>query len=749
MAEFENVEMENTMSNKRRKTAKQSREIIIAPKKTDWWQPVLFILAGLLIFYPPLVKGLFFNQQMFVSHIITSIVFSLVLFDRIRHKDYDLLRNPLDWAILAYAGAYLLSLIGAVYPGDAIYGFLKALNYFMVYWVVTRVASSYGLVREMLKFLLAGGLVVAVIGILAALGYSNYPSAYENGLINSTLQYSNTMAAYLSVMLLIGVTLLQQEKILWLKVMYSVANFLMAVAILGALSKGAWLILVGGALLLLMGMPGVYRLKSVYYIGLAIGTVVMIYSRFAAAIAAADPNQALFYLGLGVLLAVIGVIVWEGLEKLWRSQRLAPVIITVIFAVSAVVGVFYFGSQVLQSNDVVREVTSLLDIEDSSYVARIEFMRCAVEIVKDHPIIGTGAGGWEALYRQYQNYSYWTSETHNHFLQVWVEAGTIGLLTFLSMWIILLFYVFKVYKVKRKDEDTRHWILTWGIASGALALGAHVTIDFDLSFPAMCMVLWALFALVNSLYSESITEYQIPTKNKSAFARVQVGLAGFLVILLFVSGIKYIYAFNLVIRGDQALSAASQETSINEQLELMNQASVNYYRATQYDPNNSHYWASLSTVYANFFSLLYEQGLPRAQEIRQRTIESIERAADLRSYDIKNMDILIHNTDLIGHMPGFLKLGQLSLKASPNDPMVYKNTANMWWEASQQSQEAGQEEMSLEFANHVLLVEKSLQDQIARVDIEHPYWVGSRLQVDEELQMIFEEAAEYLKQAKR
>jgi len=737
--------MENTMSKKQKKAVKQSKEVIITQKKRDWWQPVLFILAGLLIFYPPLFKGLFFSQQMLVSHIITSIVFSLVLLYRIRHKDYVLLRNPLDWAILAYAGAYLLSLAGAVYPGEAIYGFLKALNYFMVYWVVTRVASSYNLVREMLKFLLAGGLAVAVIGILAALGYSNYPNAYDNGVINSTLQYSNTMAAYLSVTLLIGVTLLQQEKMLWLKVMYCLANFLMAVAILGALSKGAWLILVGGALLLLMGMPGVYRLKSLYHLGLAIGIAAIVYSRLTSGIATADTNQAWVYVGLGIALAVIGVIVWEGLERVWKSQRLAPVIITVIFAISSVVGVFYFGSHVLQSSDVVREITSLLDIEDSSYIARMEFMRCAVEIVKDHPIIGTGAGGWEALYRQYQNYSYWTSETHNHFLQVWVEAGTIGLLAFLSMWIILLFYVFKINKIKRKEEYAKHWILTWGIASGALALGAHVAIDFDLSFPAMCMVLWALMALVNSLYS--VTACQMPNANKSAYARMQVGLAGILVILLLVSGIKYIYAFYLVSSGDQALFAASQETAINEQLELMNQASVNYYRATKYDPNNSYYWASLSTVYANFFSLLYEQGLPRAQEIRQHTIESIERAADLRSYDIKNMDILIHNTDLIGHLPSFLKLGQLSLKASPNDPMVYKNTANMWWDASQQSKEAGQEEMSLEFANHVLLVEKSLQDQIARVDIEHPYWVGPRLQVDEELKIIFEEAAEYVKQA--
>jgi O-antigen ligase len=733
------------MSKKRKKAAKQSREVIITPKKPDWWQPVLFILAGLLIFYPPLFNGLFFNPQMFISHIITSIIFSLVLFYRIRHKDYVLLRSPLDWAILAYAGAYLLSLVGAVQQGEAIYGFLKALNYFMVYWVVTRVARSYRLVRELLKFLVAGGLVVAVIGILAAVGYSDYPGAYENGVIMSTLQYSNTMAAYLAVMILIGVTLVQQEKTIWLKVVYSLANYLMAVAVIGALSKGAWIIMVGGALLLLIGMPGMYRLKSLYHLGLVIGIAGIVYSRFAASAAATDPNEALIYVGLGALLAAIGMLVWDGIEKIWQSQRLAPVIITVTFAALAVVGTLVLGNQVLQSSsDVAGEISGLLDLESSSYTARAEFMRCAVEIVKDHPIIGAGAGGWEALYRQYQNYSYWTTETHSHFLQVWVETGTVGLLAFLAMWLILLFYIFRIYKAKRKEEDQSHWILSWGIASGALALGAHAAIDFDLSIPAMCMVLWSLLALGNSLYNESSPAPAASSRQKPAYAWVQVGAAGLLVVLLLVSGSKYIYAFNLASQGDKELVAASKETKGQLQLELMNKASINYYRATQYDPNNGHYSAGLATVYANFFTLLYQQELPQAQEVHQRAVESVERAAHLRPYDIKCLNMLVENTDLIGYIPGFLELGKLSLKASPNDIMVYKNTANMWWVACQQTKQAGNKEMSLEFARHILLVEKSLQNQINRVDVEHPYWLGPRLQVDEDLEKLFKQADDYL-----
>lgn len=735
------------MSKKNRAQAvKQSRTIAVANNKTNWWPPILTILAGLLIFYPPLFSGLFFNKQMFISHIITALVFSLVLVDRILHKDYVLLRSPLDWAIMAYAGAYLLSLIGAVQPGEAVYGFLRALNYFMVYWIVTQVARSYGLVREMLKFLVAGGLVVAVIGILAAVGYSDYPGAYVSGAIMSTLQYSNTMAAYLAVMILIGVTLVQQEKSIWLKVIYSLANFLMAVAVLGALSKGAWIILIGGALLLLIGMPGLYRLKSLYHLGMAIGIAGIVYSRFAASIAATDSNQALIYVGLGALLAAIGMFVWEGIEKVWRSQRLASVIITVVFAALAVVGILALGNQVVQSDDVAREISGILDLESSSYTARAEFMRCAVEVVKDHPIIGVGAGGWEALYRQYQTYSYWTTETHSHFLQVWVETGTVGLLAFLAMWLILLFYVFRIYKAKRKEEDQSHWIVSWGIASGALALGAHAAIDFDLSIPAMCMILWSLLALVNSLYNESSPAPAASKRQKPAYAWVQRGVAGLLVVLLLVSGSRYLYAMNQVGQAEKAMLELSKQTDAHKQVELLNQASVKYNKAVKSDPHNGQYLTSLSTVYTNFFTFLQQQGLPEADQIRSQAVKDIDRAGELRPYDINTLTALVKNAAQLGHTEGIINLGQKSIKASPNDIMVYKNIAYLWWDASQQYLKAGQEDVSIEFAHQIQILKKTLLNQIAEVDVEHPYWVGPRLQIDAELQNIFDQADDYLNQ---
>lgn len=733
------------MSRKNRgKIEKPSQTVVIEQKKADWWSPVLLVMAGLLIFYPPLLGGLFNDSRMFISHIITSIVFALVLADRIYHQDYVLLRTPMDWAILAYAGAYLLSLIGAVHQGEAIYGFLKALNYFMVYWVVTRIASSHQQIRDMLKYLLAGGLAVAVIGIMAAAGYSDYPGAFVSGQIMSTLQYSNTMAAYLAVMILLGVTLVQQENNFFLKAIYSIANFLMALAVLGALSKGAWVILIGGALLLLIGMPGIYRIKSMYFLGLAMGAALLVYQPFIVAISSTPPSNVLTYAGLGSLLAIGGVLVWEVLERVWKRQRSAPLIITVVFLVLLASGVLFTGSQVLQSSNLITEISTLGDSENNSYVTRLEFMRCAMEIVKDHPIVGTGAGGWEALFQQYQKFSFWTTETHSHFFQVWVEIGTIGLLAFISIWGILFYYIYSIYK-NRKDEDLSQWILGWGIAAGCLALGAHSAIDFDLSIPAMCMVLWSLLGLLNSLYNEKTNILSL-TAGRPGYAWIQYGLAGLLAVILLVSGSKYLYASNQASQGKNAFISGMKQSSVSAQKAGFNEAIQCYTNAVQSNPTNGVYRGDLATIQGSFYRLLVEQQDPQANIYRQESIEMMQKAADLRPHDPKLLSALFRNAAYIGDLPGLLKYGQMEIKTSPNDPWLYTSVGKLWWDASQKCWENDQEDMALEFAGQILALHQDLRQQMTKVNLDHPLWEGERLRVTPEFNKVYQEAGRLLEQ---
>ena len=712
----------------------------------NWWQPFLFVLAGILIFYPPLVKGLFFNSSMFISHIVTAIVFSIILLDRVMHKDFRIIKTPLDWAVLAYAGAYLLSLLGAVHLEEAIYGFLKALNYFMVYWIITRVASSYQQVRELLKYLLAGGLAVGLIGILAAAGYSHYPGAFAGGMIMSTLQYSNTMAAYLAVMILLGVTLIQQEKNIYLKFIYSLANYIMALAVLGSLSKGAWLILIGGVFLLLIGMPGIYRIKSVFFIGLTMGTALLIYRPFIAAISSTPSGGALIQAGIGVVLIVAGVLAWEALERILKKQRLTILIMAIILLILLAGGIYVAGNQVLQSSNLIKEISTALDKGDSSYVTRLAFMRSATEIARDHPVIGTGAGGWKALYRQYQNFNYSTSETHSHFFQVWVETGTIGLLAFLSMWIILFYYLFCLYKLNRKEEDPGKWILAWGIATGCLVMVAHAAIDFDLSIPAMCMVLWSLLGLLNSLYYNEKAGVSEGTVETTGYDWIQIGIAALLALILLVGGSKYLYAANQAVQGKNAFTSSMAQSLIMEQEEGIKQSIQFYKQAVKYNPANGIYRGDLAAIQGTLFLLLQENKEEEAFVYRQESIAMMKSASELRPYDNRLLSSLFRNAAVIGDMPGLMQYGQMMIKASPNDMQLYKNVAPIWWSASQTCEEHGQHDLALEFARLIVKLKKDLRLQINRVDATHPLWQGERLHVTPEINNIYQEAQYFLAQ---
>ncbi|MDD3899129.1 MAG: O-antigen ligase family protein, partial [Syntrophomonadaceae bacterium] len=554
------------MSKKRKKQKKE--QIKLANKSTHlnkWLSIAAFIAVGFIIFYPPFFRGLFFPEDMFVYHIFTALAFILVWADKIHRKDYSLIQSPLDLAVLAYAIAYLLSLLGAVHSGEAFYGFLKALNFFMVYWMVTQVVKDYRAYENILRVLLAAGVGVAVIGIMAATGYSNYPSAFDGKQIMSTLQYVNATAAYLAVLSFIGVTLWIREKNLVMKFVYGLSTYIMILVVLGAVSKGAWLIFAAGAVLLLIGMPGIYRLKSIYNLGIAIAAAVITASRFIPAITGETQASGLPLVLIGVLIILAGQGLWEILQYIYQNKgkKIAALVVTGVLAISIIAvliplkGAVSPTSTSLTPENITTEISQITDLQDTSYITRYDFARWGMAIVKDYPLVGTGAGGWNALYHQYQDYLFWTTEAHNHFIQVWVEAGTIGLLAFLSMWILLLIAVYKIYKARKQKpidandqvKATDQWILTWGTVSTALAFGLHASFDFDLSLAALAILLWVLFALINSTNNiEAVTYKFLPQKPV-----INIAIASVLALVILVCGSSYTAAHSACQQADKVI----------------------------------------------------------------------------------------------------------------------------------------------------------------------------------------------------
>jgi O-antigen ligase len=116
--------------------------------------------------------------------------------------------------------------------------------------------------------------------------------------------------------------------------------------------------------------------------------------------------------------------------------------------------------------------------KDPSVIERIFKWRTALEMVKKYPVTGVGAGNLKVNYALYQAKVRdkagfklrGTSESnvHNEYLQIWAEAGTLGLLSFLS--------IFVFYFVSSKNLD----YVKIGLSAGILGFLVYCLSNFPL-----------------------------------------------------------------------------------------------------------------------------------------------------------------------------------------------------------------------------------------------------------------------------
>jgi putative inorganic carbon (hco3(-)) transporter len=165
---------------------------------------------------------------------------------------------------------------------------------------------------------------------------------------------------------------------------YIVATALIIVGIFISWSRGAWLGFAISMLVILLALP-----RKVWY-------------------------------GLAVLVAVVGVI-----AALWLSGRLPASISARI--TSSTEEFFMF--------DDVRGV----DISPENYavVERLAHWQAALNMIRHNPILGVGAGNYEVVYDEYrlQNWDEPLGHAHNYYLNIWAEAGIIGLASYGGLWL--------------------------------------------------------------------------------------------------------------------------------------------------------------------------------------------------------------------------------------------------------------------------------------------------------------------------
>ncbi len=473
----------------------------VLPVKNIKLKTILLFALGALLFVPPYFQGLFPLKKWLIYEFVLLLV--AIVFLIIRRGEIPGKQDGMTWAALGLLGSYVISAFVAYNKDLAYLEAVRLAGYFAIFILCKVSVSEFGEAKKLVNFLYWSGVGVAIVSLGTAFGTFGYPGAFVNGRLYGTLQYPNTFAAYLVCLLIPGVYFYISGNNARLRLIYAAGNAILLFGFFGTISRGGYLTLLVVAVLFLAGLNREYKLNTLaYLLYLAVAVFFISNQAFSEAL-----RHAYAYCWLW-LLAALGVGLVPEVLRLYRAKftvsawvkkaGAAGVAILVICSMAYGSWMVYHkiqnvnvgGKGPVNTQDIVERAAEPRGIQE-----RFVFYQDAWRIIKDHPLLGTGGQGWNSLYRQYQPYNYATSLVHNHYLQVFIEAGVIGFAAFLAVW----YFFFSAGGKLLKNTGGERRFLVWTMACAALALGIHSIIDFSLSLPSVAVVLWGCWGIMAGL----------------------------------------------------------------------------------------------------------------------------------------------------------------------------------------------------------------------------------------------------------
>lgn len=680
----------------KKKRVKHNKSTLKNQHFSDYIHLALIAAVAILLFYPPYFRGLFFATEMLTTNLATSAVFLSWCITSLRKKDAAVRIGPLDWLVLGYAAMYCISIIGAVDTRQAISGALKALNYGLIYFLVAQITLDLKLFKNWLVVLYASSVGVALIGIGCATGYVNYPAGFDGQNITSTLQYVNATSAYMAIMSIIGITLALNAEKTWYRVLYSFTVSLLILVSVNAASKGAWVIFILALVLFLVGMPTRYRIKSVYFFIATLAAGLASSYLFVHYIQNEQPVSALASLssGLGVVMAAI--LLWQGMVRFQQTQgtwKTAALSVSGLLLVIAAGWILVGNKAAAVFGNITGEMAQLTDLQGASFVSRWAMYGDAVSIIKDYPILGAGAGGWNLLYHQYQDFLYWTTEVHNHLLQVGVETGIPGMLIWLGLFAALAYYI---YRIRKSGIDYQGKVLVWGVGTAVFALGAHSLIDFDLSIPSLQILFFAFLGLMSSAFVPYANVVNQSTSKRILFAGIALSA-----VIALISG-----SFLISISSAKQSQAMAQRGNMNAAINQLQKAS-------SLDPLNGELHVSQAQLYSQLYVNQYGGETSRDKWHEMATDHA--RAAESKSpMNPRIPSQLIGVYTRLGSHEEATRLAETTITLNPWDINAHNNLASMYTTTAIRHLQAGDIPTAQKYLKLALATPERIEQQAAK-----------------------------------
>ncbi|WP_027718308.1 tetratricopeptide repeat protein [Desulfovirgula thermocuniculi] len=689
-----------------------------APAKTKetaaypWAYHAAFWSLVALLLFPPFFRGLFFPFEQELALMGAATVCWLAWLYKHEQRDYRFLSHPLDYFTLLLPLAYLLAAFGAVNTGLALDEVTKNLLYFLAYWTAAQLVRDERTAAQLLHAVYLAALGVALAGLFTATGIIYIKDGFLGGRIYSSFQYPNALASYLALAAFLGLffwaeygdravkegirerALLKAlpRRILDLRpygYLYAPANFLLLAVLFGTKSRGGLLITGAVFILYVIGLSWEKRLPVVLHALVVGGLGYLSVHKFILAAEAKQYGLAWLWVLGGLVLSLV----WQWLYAFLSARCLNTWLVdkkrSALLLLSLMLGGLIAFAAVLATHpQVLQKVFSFAYLRNA--FERTYFIKDALAMFKARPLLGWGGGGWEEAYRAYQGYLYNSNEVHSHYFQVAVETGMVGLLAILGIWVCFLLTAHRAYWAAPAGSLRR--ALVWSLTAGALAVGLHAAVDFDLSLSALTLALWVSFACVRNL---APGQHDVPGKAERRSPRPAV-LAG----ASAACALIFAFAFLLASANSYAQTAAEhfRQEKFAEGLSALQKAAA-------YNPFNADLHTNLVRAYLS------------AGQVGP-ALEEAKRAVELSQYSAARRADLARAYLAAGDYRPAVEEARRAVELAPWQIRWYENLALVLAATGHGELEAGNKEAARQYLEEALKVPQAIEAKVAALGEE-------------------------------
>jgi len=185
----------------------------------------------------------------------------------------------------------------------------------------------------------------------------------------------------------------------------------------------------------------------------------------------------------------------------------------------------------------IADTLAKISFTEQSSNGRFDYWKDAWDYIKENPIFASGLGNWkiESIDKGKEHISGYTVpyHAHNDFIHVFAETGILGGVCYLTLFILILYYLFRICEVNFKSRDNlefKYFFLLLPI----IVYGIDALLNFPVARPLMQSSLAIYLGLVLALYTKNCI-------GNDSLIREKIGKGILFIIFLFLIPGLYIH----------------------------------------------------------------------------------------------------------------------------------------------------------------------------------------------------------------